>query len=146
MSSMHFAGRHLIFTGRTEQHQAGDFTAHVELQPATHWRVGMAELIRVQNRMDVGNIGVSSEQMLEDALKAREQLLREHPHLQAYQDEIDGILQKVIGFNDRMAVLGMMMEAKIYQLRDSVVELRSIALKMESLLKTEKENSGKLLS
>jgi hypothetical protein len=106
----------------------------------------MAELLKLQNRTSVGHIGVSCEQMLEDALKAREQLLREHPHLQVYQDEIDRILQKVVGFNDRMAVLGVMMEAKIYQLRDSMIELRSVTLRMEALLKAEEDNAGKLLS
>jgi hypothetical protein len=108
----------------------------------------MAELIKYQNpnRTDVGTVGVSSKEMLENALEARAKLLREHPHLQAYQDEIDRILSKVIGFNDRMAVLGVMMEAKIYQLRDSVVELRSLAQKVEKLLDVEKKNVVKLIS
>jgi hypothetical protein len=106
----------------------------------------MAELIKVQNRTDMGHIKVSSKDTLAEALEARERLLREHPHLQAYQDEIDRVMQKIPSFNERMAVLGVMMEAKIYELRDSVVELRSLANKVESLLDVEKDNAGKLLS
>ena len=106
----------------------------------------MAELLRLNDRVDVGQSEVSSREILEDALEARARLLREHPHLQPYQDEIDRIMQKIPGFNERMAVLGVMMEAKIYELRDSVVELRSLANKVEKLLEVEKKNAGKLLS
>ena len=107
----------------------------------------MAELLRLQNRMDVGRpLELSSKQILEEALEARAKLLREHPHLQAYQDEIDRILDKIPSFNERMAVLGVMMEAKIYELRDSVVELRSVAQKVESLLDKEKKNIDRLMS
>lgn len=120
--------------------------ARFKLQPARTLESGMAEILRLQDRMDEEHIGGSSERLLEEALRAREKLLREHPHLQAYQDEIDRIMGKVIGFDDRMAVLGVMMEAKIYELRDSVLELRSMVQKVESVLDAEKESIGKLLS
>lgn len=74
------------------------------------------------------------EKALAEAIEARDKLLRERPSLQAYQDEIDRALQNVIGYEDRMAVLGVMMEAKISQLRDSVSELQSVAHRLDSLL------------
>lgn len=106
----------------------------------------MAEVLKLQDRMDGRRAEVSSEQMLENALKARDQLLREHPHLQAYQDEIDRILEKVVGFNERMAVLGFLIEAKIYELKDSVLALRSAVNKVESSIDRREQNRNRLLS
>ncbi len=50
---------------------------------------------------------------LELALKAREQFLKEQPHLQSLQDEIDRILENTVGFENRMSVLLFMIEAKL---------------------------------
>jgi hypothetical protein len=60
---------------------------------------------------------------LEEALEAREQFLGAKPQLRAYQAEIDRTLQNVIGFENRMEVLGMMMQAKLYQLEETVLSL-----------------------
>ncbi|MHC1728877.1 MAG: hypothetical protein AB9866_23220 [Syntrophobacteraceae bacterium] len=60
---------------------------------------------------------------LEEALRAREQFLSAKPQLRAYQEEIDRTLQNVIGFEKRMAVLGMMMQVKTHQLKDAVLYL-----------------------
>lgn len=62
---------------------------------------------------------------LELALKAREQFLKEQPHLQAFQDEIDRILEKTVGFENRMAVLAFMMEVKLSELKAVIADLQS---------------------
>ncbi len=83
----------------------------------------MAERLWFKSPKLTGQSGVSCEQRLADAIKARDELLKERPSLQAYQAEIDRALQNVIGHEERMAVLGMMMEAKIRQLGDSFARL-----------------------
>ncbi|MGO9018446.1 MAG: hypothetical protein ACLQVJ_08865 [Syntrophobacteraceae bacterium] len=89
---------------------------------------------------------MSSQEMLEEALKARERLLKEHPHLQSYQDEIDRILEKTVGFENRMAVLAFMIEAKLYEMRDSIAKLHSATLKIQGPFnKAKAKNAGKVL-
>ncbi len=80
----------------------------------------MAEELRFRARPDheKHERGLSGKMALDEALRAREQFLSEQPQLRAYQAEMDGTLQNVIGFENRMAVLGMMMQVKIYQLKD----------------------------
>jgi len=59
----------------------------------------------------------------ERARLERDRLLREHPHLQAYQDEIDHMLEGAGSTENRMAVLGLMMEAKLNELKDQLSRL-----------------------
>ncbi|MGO9312122.1 MAG: hypothetical protein ACLQBD_00815 [Syntrophobacteraceae bacterium] len=90
---------------------------------------------------------MSYNEILEEALKAREQFLKEHPHLQAFQDEIDRIMEKTVGFENRMSVLAFMIEAKLYELRDSISRLRPAPpLKVERLFdKAKVENADESL-
>jgi len=89
---------------------------------------------------------MSYSEILEEALKAREQFLKEHPHLQAFQDEIDRIMEKTVGFENRMSVLAFMIEAKLYELRDSISRLRPAPRKVERLFdKAEVENADEAL-
>ena len=84
------------------------------------------------------------DRILEEALKARDEFLKEQPHLQAYQDEINRILEKTIGFENRMAVLAFLMEAKLYELRESIANLRSSVPKLDEILgRTEAGNADK---
>ncbi len=88
----------------------------------------------------------SSQDILEEALKAREQFLKEHPHLQSFQEEIDRILEKTVGFENRMPVLAFMNEAKLYELRDSLANLHSAAPKVQGLFnKAKVENADEVL-
>ena len=82
---------------------------------------------------------------LEEALKAREKFLKEHPDLQPFQDEIDRIMEKTVGFENRMAVLAFMIENKLYELRDSVAELHSATLKARRALSEDKAENAKVL-
>ena len=74
---------------------------------------------------------LSSQEMLEEALNAREQFLKEHPDLQPFQDEIDRVMEKTVGFENRMAVLAFMIETKLYELKDSIAKLESAPLEVQ---------------
>ena len=58
--------------------------------------------------------------------KARQELdhlLNEHPDLKAFQEKIDRCLDNAGSSENRMAVLGIMMEAKLKELRDELSHL-----------------------
>ena len=85
--------------------------------------------------------GKSYDDILEEALKAREQFLKEHPHLLPFQNEIDRILGKTVGFERRMSVIAFMIEKKLYELRDSIAVLGSYTVKVRGFLnKAQVEN------
>jgi flagellar motility protein MotE (MotC chaperone) len=94
----------------------------------------MAERIRFQTRPQTGYSSGSYERKLAESIEARDKLLKERPSLQAYQAEIDRALQNVHGYEDRMAVLSVMMEAKLHELRESFAALKSVAGKYGSVL------------
>lgn len=74
---------------------------------------------------------MSHQEILEEAIRARDRFLEEQPHLRPYQDEIDRILGKTAGFENRMSVLALMIEAKLYELKDSIEDLRTAIIKMK---------------
>ncbi|MGA3114131.1 MAG: hypothetical protein ABSF90_06810 [Syntrophobacteraceae bacterium] len=89
---------------------------------------------------------MSSPEILEEALKARDQFLKEQPHIQSFQDEIDRILEKTAGFENRMSVISFMIETKLYELRDSIIKVRSAILKVQGPSNEGKaENAGEVL-
>jgi flagellar motility protein MotE (MotC chaperone) len=101
----------------------------------------MAERLRFQSPKNIGSPTASCEERLAEALKARDQLLKERPSLQAYQDEIDRALQNVIGYEDRMAVLGVMMEAKLQELGNSLAALQTVTRRFDAILKAARERT-----
>ena len=84
----------------------------------------------------------SSQEILEEALKARDQFLKEQPHLQPFQDEIDRVLEKTVGFENRMSVLALMIQIKLYELSDSIAKLRSAPLKVEGFFDEAQVENG----
>lgn len=94
----------------------------------------MAERIWFQTPKNIGRSSVSCERRLAEAIEARDRLLKERPSLQAYQAEIDRALQNVIGYEDRMTVLGVMMEGKLRELGDSFAALQAVTHKYDSIL------------
>jgi uncharacterized protein YllA (UPF0747 family) len=86
------------------------------------------------------------QKQLEEALKARDVFLKEHPHLQPFQDEIDRILERTAGFEKRMAVLALLIETKLYELKDAFANLHFVARKVQGIVdKTEAEEEDKRL-
>ena len=65
----------------------------------------------------------AAQQRLQQALDARERFLQGHPHLRAYQAEIDLILDKSGSNQGRMAVLGALMQGKLLELRSEFYKL-----------------------
>jgi hypothetical protein len=85
---------------------------------------------------------LSYQEILEEALRAREQFLKEHPHLQAFQDEIDRMLEKTVGFENRMSVLAFMIETKLYELKESIAQLYADPLEGEEVFNKAKFERG----
>ena len=82
----------------------------------------MASQLQIKKKV----VPLSSERLAEIGERARRErnrLLEEHPHLRAYQDEIDRKLTGAGSTENRMAVLGLMMEAKLNELKDQLSRL-----------------------
>jgi hypothetical protein len=62
-------------------------------------------------------------EMGKEARKERDRLLKEYPDLIEYQKEIDRCLDNAGGSENRMAVLAVMMEAKLKELQDELSHL-----------------------
>lgn len=74
---------------------------------------------------------LSTRELLEmgkEARKERDRLLKEYPELREYQKEIDRCLDNAGGTENRMAVLAVMIEAKLKELQDELTHL-SVVLK-----------------
>lgn len=63
---------------------------------------------------------------LQEALAMRERYLERHPHLRAYQEEIDRVLDKSGNSQGRMAVLGTLMQAKLLEMQKELHKLTRI--------------------
>jgi hypothetical protein len=60
------------------------------------------------------------------ARQERDRLLNEYPHLREFQENIDRCLDNAGSSENRMAVLGIMMEAKLKELRDELSQLSTL--------------------
>ena len=68
----------------------------------------------------------SATDALQAALAERAQFLRERPHLQAYQNEIDRLLDKSGNHQGRLAVLSALMQAKLLEMQRNLCALNKI--------------------
>jgi len=62
-------------------------------------------------------------EMGKTARQERDRLLNEHPELKEFQQKIDRCLDNAGSSENRMAVLGIMIEAKLKDLRDELSHL-----------------------
>lgn len=62
-------------------------------------------------------------EMGKTARQERDRLLKERPELKEFQKEIDRCLDNAGSSENRMAVLGLMIEAKLKELRDELSHL-----------------------
>ncbi len=74
---------------------------------------------------------MSSEEILEIAIKEREELLEQKPKLKAFQKEIDRLVKNSGNFENRMAVLGIMIGAKFEELRMQISYLLILTQNMK---------------
>lgn len=66
------------------------------------------------------------------ARKERDQLLREHPKLRKFQKEIDRCLDRSGNSENRMTVLGIMIEGRLKELRRQLSRLSFLIQEMET--------------
>jgi len=60
------------------------------------------------------------------ARKERDRLLKEHPNLREFQNHIDRCLDNAGSSENRMAVLAILIEAKLKELQDELSHLSSL--------------------
>ena len=63
---------------------------------------------------------------LQAALAERDQFLARRPHLKAYQDQIDKVLDKSGNHEGRLAVLGTLMQGKLLEMQAELKKLNAI--------------------
>ena len=68
----------------------------------------------------------STEEMLQVALAERARFLEARPHMQAYRDEIDSLLDKSGNHQARLAVLGTLMQGKLLEIQKQLFHLNKI--------------------
>ena len=61
---------------------------------------------------------------LKTALKERDAFLQQHPHLKAFQNEIDTLLDKSGNRENRLAVLSMMIQGKVVELNQLLANFK----------------------
>jgi hypothetical protein len=70
------------------------------------------------------------EEMGKNALIEREILLEKYPHLREFQEKIDKMMMGAGTFENRMAVLGLLMEANIKELHKHLMQLYNLTQKL----------------
>jgi hypothetical protein len=66
---------------------------------------------------------ITADDKLKRALARLERFLKHHPHLRAYQKEIDRVLDMSGDCHGRMAVLGTLMQGKLLEIRNEFRKL-----------------------
>ena len=75
------------------------------------------------------NSTLSRQELIEmgkTARKERDRLLKDHPDLREFQKHIDRCLDNAGSSENRMAVLGILIEAKLKELQDELSHLSSL--------------------
>ena len=70
------------------------------------------------------------EKTLADALAERDHFLKNHPKYQALQKDINKMLDKAGSPDNRMAVLAVLMEAKLLELQKELRHLNAVLIRM----------------
>jgi len=73
-----------------------------------------------------GRKPASAEEILEAALAERDRFLEKRPHMKAYQEEIDNLLDKSGSHQGRLAVLGTLMQSKLLDIQKELFTLNKI--------------------
>lgn len=78
------------------------------------------------NRDQVHLYATTPNEKLQAALAEREQFLKRRPHMQAYQAEIDRVLDRSGNHEGRLAVLGTLMQGKLLEMQTELNKLSNI--------------------
>jgi len=68
----------------------------------------------------------STEEILQKALAERARFLKKRPHMKAYQNEIDNLLDKSGNHQGRLSVLGALMQGKLLDIQKELFTLNTI--------------------
>ena len=90
----------------------------------------MASKFKLQIAPEKGPKIWDPEKTLADALAERDQFLKNHPKYQALQNDINKMLDKAGSPENRMAVLAVLMEAKLLELQKELRHLNATLLRM----------------
>jgi hypothetical protein len=85
----------------------------------------------MQDQLNISGAGLdrppaTSGRRLQQALKDREQFLMRHPHMRTYQAEIDKLLDKSGSHQSRLAVIGTLMQTKLFDMQKELCKLNEI--------------------
>jgi predicted Rossmann fold nucleotide-binding protein DprA/Smf involved in DNA uptake len=86
----------------------------------------MGNRLNVHKKVHKKNSMLGTSDLIEmgkEARKERDRLLKEYPDLREYQKEIDRCLDNAGSTENRMAVLAVMIEAKLKELQDELSHL-----------------------
>ena len=89
----------------------------------------MAHQLRLQVHPKKTHFHWNPEEVLAEALVERALFLENHPKYQAFQREIDALLEKAGNSENRMTVLAVLMEAKLIELHEQFKHLNAILVK-----------------
>lgn len=89
----------------------------------------MASKFKLQIAPEKSPESWNSEKALADALEERALFLENYPKYKTYQKEINRMLDKAGSPENRMAVLAVLMEAKLLELHKQLKELNAILVR-----------------
>jgi bacterioferritin (cytochrome b1) len=81
------------------------------------------------------------EQVLADALAERALFLENHPQYKSFQNEINKMLEKAGGPENRMTVLAVLMEAKLLELQKELRRLNATLISMTGQRRPERRTN-----
>lgn len=69
---------------------------------------------------------MTANECLRKAIARRDRFVAQHPHVKAYQAEIDALLDKAGNHQDRLAVLGMLMQGRLMEMQFAFNKLKKL--------------------
>jgi len=88
----------------------------------------VAHHLEIKKYQDVTLPGWNPDRLLVDALAERDRFLERYPQYREYQRQIDGMLDRAGSSENRMAVLALLMEAKLIEMHDQLKDLNRLLL------------------
>lgn len=86
----------------------------------------MAHLLEVKKHDTTALPAWNPDRVLGEALAERERFLEKFPQYREYQRQIDSMLDRAGSSENRMAVLALLMEAKLIEMHDQLKDLNRL--------------------
>ena len=88
----------------------------------------MAQHLEIRKYPNAALPAWDPDRLLADALADRERFLERYPQYRGYQQQIDDMLERAGSAENRMAVLALLMEAKLIEMHDQLKDLNHLLL------------------